>query len=310
MVAMEALRREYEEAMEASRDYQFDELFGEVPSGLRPAVRDFLEEQHLNTLAAMASLHQDDLTEAFKAVPADFTLGHRAVVRRLCASAKDRVMTTADRVMTTTQAQPPSNPGPRPAHPQAERSPRASSPARTQRYQHPEDERQGSLVAWEAAAVPPQTPTSFQEEELQGSPIAWGKPRVRDELQDSPAACERETSCSPGSRQRLPRSERRQRSPGGANREASLARRCGSPTRRPAAPGLAATGGVISRAGARANHCGRETFCNHAGKDVYGVPHDAGFRMVNTTTLSISPMSPRASIGRSRRPELFSPGGC
>lgn len=290
--------------MEASRDNEFDDLLCEVPLHLRLAVKDFLEEQDLNTLDDMASLHQDDLTEVFKAVPAEFTLGHRAVVRRLCASAKRHVMTIT---------QLPSNPGSRVGH-QQQASPRAlietrpTSPVSAQRYQHREDERQGSPSVRENAM--PSSPISRQfsqrsELEQQGSPVAWGKPRARDEQQESPIACERNASSSPSSRQRFQRLERKKVS---ANRDASPVMHCSSHSRLPAASGEVAKSSsqhksVFSRAGARANPCGRETTWSQlAGK----MAHGPGFHIVNTTTLSVQPSSPKASIGKTRRPDVFS----
>eukprot|EP00421_Protoceratium_reticulatum_P066324 CAMPEP_0168429408 /NCGR_PEP_ID=MMETSP0228-20121227/37354_1 /TAXON_ID=133427 /ORGANISM="Protoceratium reticulatum, Strain CCCM 535 (=CCMP 1889)" /LENGTH=232 /DNA_ID=CAMNT_0008443491 /DNA_START=1 /DNA_END=696 /DNA_ORIENTATION=- len=71
----------------AIRPDGLEELLRELAGPLRLTVRCFLSAQRLDSLEDLAALHADDLTAAFVAAPADFTLGHRAAVRRLCAAA-------------------------------------------------------------------------------------------------------------------------------------------------------------------------------------------------------------------------------
>jgi len=293
-------------AMEVRRGFEFDELVGEVPLLVHKVVKDFLAEQNLNTLDDMASLHQDDLTEVFKAVPAEFTLGHRAVVRRLCVAARMRIMTVTQ--FPSTAVARVQHESFRSEDEQQGLNARSSSPAIRQHFRRSEDERQGSPIARENAR--PTSPASRQcfqrsEDDQQGSPIAWQKARS-----SSPVS-------SPASTQRCQRSETQKGSY--ANRETSPVMHCRTPTRdtspvmhcRTPTRVLAGSGesakfssqhkSVFSRAGARANPCGRETTWSQlAGK----VAHGPAF--VNNATLAIRPSSPKASIGKSRRPDVFS----
>lgn len=67
-----------------------DELLQELPAEQREEVRAFLREQELEELEDLAAVTVGDLTEAFKAKPAEFTLGHRSAVRSLCTLAQER----------------------------------------------------------------------------------------------------------------------------------------------------------------------------------------------------------------------------
>mmetsp|Transcript_120829 Transcript_120829/g.352995 ORF Transcript_120829/g.352995 Transcript_120829/m.352995 type:complete len:262 (+) Transcript_120829:62-847(+) len=67
-----------------------EELLQELPLAVHKVIRIFLLSQQLDTVRDLAALHADDLTEAFKATPPDFTLGHRAAMRRLCTAARER----------------------------------------------------------------------------------------------------------------------------------------------------------------------------------------------------------------------------
>jgi len=308
-------------AMEVRRDSEFDELIGEVPLLVRQVVKDFLKEQNLNTLDDMASLHQDDLTEAFKVVPADFTLGHRSVVRRLCAAARMRV---------TTGAQVPSNATACVRHesfrsedeprvsPNASFNSRSASPAIRQRVRRSEDERQGSPGPSENAKfTSPVTRHCLQRSE--GSPFAWQKARS-----SSPASTPVST---PASTQRFQRSETVKSSYGNREispvirtltrstptrstptRDTSPAMHCRTPNR-PLSGSVESAKlssqhkSVFNRAGARANPCGRETTWSQLASKVANGPP---FHLVSNATLAIRPSSPKASMGKTRRPEVFS----
>jgi len=243
--------------MEARRDSEFDEIVSEVPPLMRHMVKDFLAEQNLHTLDDMASLHQDDLTEAFKSVKADFTLGHRAVVRRLCAAARIRIatMTQLSRNVVAQTPQETSRQEELQGAAKILEKARSPSPASRQYFQHSENEQQGSLFAWENAR-----------------------------------------SSSPASRQRFQRAELQKSS--SANRDPSPVMQCRTPNR-PAFP----KAGVFSRAGARTNDCCRETTWSQLADRV---DNKIAFHEVNNATSLIRPSSPRASIGKSRRPEVFS----
>lgn len=78
------------QAHAADDQAELNSLIDELIPAVREVIKDFLVTQQLDTVADLASLHQDDLTEAFKAANVDFTLGHRAAVRRLCAVARVR----------------------------------------------------------------------------------------------------------------------------------------------------------------------------------------------------------------------------
>jgi len=287
-------------------------------------VKDFLAEQNLSRLDELASLHQDDLTEAFKAVPADFTLGHRAVVRRLCAAAK---------MCVTTATQVPSNAAARARHesfrsedepqvsPNVSFNSRSASPAIRQRVRRSEDERQGSPSPLENSRfTSPATRHCLQrsEDEQQRSPLAWQKARS-----SSPVSTPASTPVStPASSQRFQRSEtvkcsyaNREASPvirtptrGTPTRDTSPVMPCRTPNRPLAGSGESAKlsgqhKSVFNRAGVRANPCGRETTWSQlAGKVTHG-PH---FHLVSNGTLAIRPLSPKASMGKTRRPDIFS----
>uniref|UniRef100_A0A7S2CIN1 Uncharacterized protein n=1 Tax=Alexandrium andersonii TaxID=327968 RepID=A0A7S2CIN1_9DINO len=81
--------------MEPGLHPEVEDLLQELPSAVHKVLRIFLLSQHLQTIRDLSALHADDLTEAFKATPPDFTLGHRAAVRRLCAAARERFETTS-----------------------------------------------------------------------------------------------------------------------------------------------------------------------------------------------------------------------
>mmetsp|Transcript_59525 Transcript_59525/g.184684 ORF Transcript_59525/g.184684 Transcript_59525/m.184684 type:complete len:538 (-) Transcript_59525:15-1628(-) len=60
-----------------------EEITEGVPVALRAGVSAFLKAHGLEALGELAAAAPEDLTQAFAAEPPDFTLGHRAAVRRL-----------------------------------------------------------------------------------------------------------------------------------------------------------------------------------------------------------------------------------